>query len=111
MTRAQPDLARRLVLLAPWLTLVAVWALFFWRFAAPDQTDRLMYAPGDFTETFGVFHDLVYRRLIAGQLPLWADCLWSGYPLHADPQAQWLYPPNWLIFAGLRLQGWGHFPI
>jgi hypothetical protein len=44
-------------------------------------------------------------------LPLWADCLWSGYPFHADPQAAVFYPPLWLIYAGLRIQGWGHFPI
>lgn len=70
-----------------------------------------MYEPGDFSETFGVFRDLSYRALLEGRLALWADCLWSGYPLHADPQAQTFYPPKWLTFAALRLQGYGHFPL
>lgn len=93
------------------LALLLIWALFFWRFAAPNPVDRLTYERGDFSETFGVFRDLTYRALNAGRLPLWAECLWSGYPLHADPQAQVFYPPAWLTFAGLRALGYGHFPL
>jgi len=103
-------MSKRLERLWPYLTLVGVWALFFWRFAAPPS-DRVAYPAGDFTETFGVFRDIVYRALLAGRFPLWADCLWSGYPLHADPQAALFYPPTWLIFLILRVQNWGHFPI
>ncbi|HLE30539.1 MAG TPA: YfhO family protein [Anaerolineales bacterium] len=95
----------------PYLTLIAAWALFFWRFAAPSLADRVTYPAGDFTMQFGVFRDLAYRALAAGRFPLWADCLNSGYPLHADPQAQIFYPPVWLTFGFLRLGGWGHFPI
>ncbi|MCS6883712.1 MAG: hypothetical protein NZU74_20515, partial [Chloroflexaceae bacterium] len=95
----------------PYLALIAIWALFFWRFAAPNPADRLMYEPGDFSETFGVFRDLSYRAALEGRPALWADCLWSGYPLHADPQAQTFYPPKWLTFAALRLMGYGHFPL
>ncbi len=99
------------------MALVAIWALFFWRFVAPNPADRLTYEPGDFSETFGVFRDLGYRAALNGQLALWADCLWSGYPLHADPQAQTFYPPRWLSLAVLRAlnvlrssEG-GHFPL
>lgn len=95
----------------PYLALLALWAVFFWRFAAPNPADRLTYEPGDFTETFGLFHDLSYRAVLEGRLPLWTECLWSGYPLYADPQAQTYYPVKWLLFAGLRAQGWGNFPI
>lgn len=70
-----------------------------------------MYEPGDFSETFGVFRDLSYRAALEGRLALWADCLWSGYPLHADPQAQTFYPPKWLTFAALRVMSYGHFPL
>lgn len=107
--RAVP-FAHRASRLAPYLALLLAWFLFFWRFAAPAQ-DRVTYPAGDFTETFGLFHDIAYRSLLAGRLSLWADCLNSGYPLHADPQAQLFYPPLWLTFAFLRLFGWGHFPI
>ncbi|MGQ0604703.1 MAG: hypothetical protein ACT4QE_23735, partial [Anaerolineales bacterium] len=95
----------------PYVVLILIWALFFWRFAAPNPSDRLTYERGDFSETFGVFRDLTYRAVSAGRLPLWAECLWSGYPLHADPQAQVFYPPAWLTFATLRVLGYGHFPL
>jgi len=97
--------------LLPYLALVGAWALFFWRFAAPSPSDRVIYPAGDFTQQFGVFRDVAYRAAIAGRFPLWADCLYSGYPFHADPQAQVFYPPMWLTFGILRLQGWGNFPV
>ncbi len=95
----------------PYAVLLAAWALFFWRFAAPNLADRLTYPAGDFTSQFGVFRDIAYRSIVAGRLPLWAECLDAGYPFHADPQAQVFYPPLWLIFGTLRVMGWGHFPI
>lgn len=91
-------------------TLLALWAIFFWRLAAAPA-DRLMYEPGDFSETFWQFRALNYRALWQGGVALWAECLYAGYPLHADPQAQLFYPPAWLTALGLRLQGWGHFPL
>ncbi len=97
--------------LLPLLTLLGAWALFFWRFAVPAPGDRVTYPAGDFTQQFGVFRDVAYRALIAGRLPLWANCLYFGYPFHADPQAQVFYPPMWLTFGVLRWQGWGNFPI
>lgn len=93
------------------VVLCGAWALFFWRFAAPPPADRLTYPDGDFTQQFGVFRDIAYRAVVEGRLPLWADCLESGYPFHADPQAQLFYLPVWLVFAVLRLGGWGHYPI
>ncbi len=95
----------------PHLVLVAAWALFFWRFAAPNPADRLTYPPGDFSQQFGVFRDIAYQSLAVGRLPLWADCLYAGYPFHADPQAQLFYPPVWLVYLILRAQGWGNFPL
>lgn len=93
------------------LTLVAAWALFFWRFAAPNPANRLTYPPGDFSQQFGVFRDIACQALADGRLPLWADCLYAGYLFHADPQAQLFYPPVWLLNLVLRAQGWGHFPL
>src|ERR1051325_4207480 len=96
---------------SPYFVLGAAWALFFWRFASPSPADRLTYTAGDFTETFGVFRDIAYRAFMAGRFPLWTDCLYSGYPFHADPQAAVFYQPLWLVFGVLGLQGWGNFAI
>lgn len=106
-----PPSPRSLRYWIPSITLLSAWALFFWRFAGPTPADRVTYPAGDFTQQFGVFRDVAYRSLLAGQWPLWADCLYSGYPFHADPQAQVFYPPAWFTFGVLRLGGWGHFPI
>jgi hypothetical protein len=95
----------------PYLVLLAAWALFFWRFAAPDPADRLTYPAGDFSQQFGVFRAIAYHALVDGRLPLWADCLYAGYPFQADPQSQLFYPPVWAVFGVLRAQGWGHFPL
>ncbi|HLF03081.1 MAG TPA: YfhO family protein, partial [Anaerolineales bacterium] len=80
-------------------------------FFAPDPADRLAFADGDFTQQFWVFRDLVYRQLAQGRLPLWADCLLSGYPLHADPQTGFFYLPSWITYGALRLLGYAHYPV
>lgn len=106
-----PRLVARYPALPFVLTLCGLWLLFFWRFAAPNPVDRWAFADGDFTQQFGLFRDLVYRQLVSGRFPLWADCLLSGYPLHADPQTQLFYLPAWITYGMLRALGWGHFPI
>lgn len=96
----------------PIWALMGVWAWFFWRFGPWAGADQIMYMPGDFTETFWKYGDLIYRAWAAGQpLPLWCDCLWSGFPLASEPQSQLLYPPKWAAFVIVRLLGYGHWPI
>ena len=92
------------------LTLVGLWVAFFWQYFVPG-VGRVTFPAGDFTYQFYVFRDIAYRALAAGHLPLWADCLFAGYPFQADPQSQLFYPPVWVIFGFLRLTGWGNFPI
>jgi hypothetical protein len=111
MSRLSNRWRQRIFTAAPYGVLAVLWLLFFWRFLTPQPADRLTYPPGDFSETFGVFRNLAYRSLLDGRLPLWTDCLYSGYPLHADPQAQVFYPPAWAGYGLLALQGWGHFPL
>ena len=36
------------------------------------------------------------RALRAGEWPWWSPMIYSGYPMHADVQAQMFYPPAWL---------------
>jgi len=91
--------------------LATLWFLFFWRFWASHPADQWQYADGDFTQQFGLFRDLTYRQLHAGQLPLWCDCIMAGYPLHADPQTQLFYLPSWLTYLSLHLLGYGHYPL
>jgi hypothetical protein len=95
----------------PLITLLLVWAMFFWRFAAPIPVDRLTYRDSDFTQQFGAFRMVVYEAVLHGRLPIWEECLNSGYPFYADPQAQLWYPPVWVTMGVLRLMGWRHFPI
>ena len=90
--------------------LVGLWALFFWRYIAP-QAHRVVFPDGDFTQQFFIFRDIAFRQLAAGHLPLWTDCFFGGYPFHADPQSQLFYPPVWMSFGLLRLLGYGHFPL
>lgn len=90
---------------------LGVWLLFFWRFITPDAADRVVFPDGDFTQQFYIFRDIAYRQLASGQLPLWANCFFGGYPFHADPQSQLFYLPVWVSFGLLRLMGYGHFPL
>ncbi|MFQ5407741.1 MAG: hypothetical protein ACE5FI_04875 [Anaerolineales bacterium] len=92
------------------LTLLALWLLFFWRYFAPAP-NGVVFPDGDFTQQFFIFRDIAYRQLVAGHLPLWANCFFGGYPFHADPQSQLFYLPVWLSFGALRLLGYGHFPL
>ncbi len=92
--------------------LVAAWVWFFWRFGPWSGTDQVMYMPGDFTETFWKYGDLMYRAWASGQpLPLWCTCLWSGFPLASEPQSQLFYVPKWAAFLVVRAFGYGHWPI
>jgi hypothetical protein len=91
-------------------SLVCIWVLFFWRYFIPGA-GRVSFPAGDFTYQFFIFRDIAYRALAAGHLPLWADCLFAGYPFQADPQSQLFYPPIWLEFISLKALGWGNFPI
>jgi hypothetical protein len=104
-------MTRRFKTALPYLTLLGVWMLFFWRFAVGSPSDHITYPAGDFTQQFGVFRDVAYRSIATDRLPTWAECLYSGYPFSADPQAAVFYPPTWITYAALRAEGWGNFPI
>ena len=101
--RAHPTIAHLLVLLG-------LWALFFWRYFAPPP-NRVVFPDGDFTQQFFIFRSIAYQQLLSGNLPLWTNCFFGGYPFHADPQAQLFYPPVWINFGLLRLVGYSNFPM
>lgn len=92
---------------SPIAILSVLWLLFFWR----RLSGQAMYPAGDFTQQFFIFRNIAYRALAAGHLPLWADCFFAGYPFQADPQSQLFYPPIWILYALLKLAGYGHFPL
>ena len=92
------------------IILLGLCTLYFWRYFAPVP-NRVVFPDGDFTQQFLIFRSIAFRQLAAGHLPLWANCFFGGYPLHADPQAQLLYPPVWLNFGLLSLIGYTHFPV
>jgi len=89
------------------LLLVVLCALFFWRFLTPSATSRVMFPKGDFSYQFYSWRAMAFRELRQGRFPLWTNCIYSGYPLQADPQSALFYPPalvtylaNWV--AGLK---------
>ena len=49
-------ISKRIRGLWPFLVLLGVWALFFWRFAAPGA-DRVTYPAGEFSQQLGVFRE------------------------------------------------------
>ncbi|HCU81001.1 MAG TPA: hypothetical protein DGN60_07540 [Chloroflexi bacterium] len=90
--------------------LLLLWILFFWRFFA-DGPNRVVFPDGDFTQQFFMFRTIAFRQLLSGNIPLWTDCFFGGYPFHADPQAQLFYPPVLLNFGVVRLLGYDSFPM
>ena len=90
--------------------LLLLWAFFFWRFLV-DGPNRVVFPDGDFTQQFFMFRTIAFRQLVSGQMPLWTDCFFGGYPFHADPQAQIFYPPVLLNFGVLRILGYDSFPL
>jgi hypothetical protein len=110
MSPASP--ARRIAKsLAPILAIVLLWLLFFWRVITPASADRLTFQQGDFTLQFLAYRQLAFNQFAQGHLPVIEDCLYSGHPFQADPQAQVLYPPVLLTMLIGRALGWTEYPL
>ena len=72
--------------------LLALVALFFWRFLTPRAEDRVAFPGGDFTDQFYAWRLYEGRALADGRLPLWGPEFNSGHPFLADAQAAVFYP-------------------
>jgi len=75
-----------------WIILQPV--VFHWR-ALISQTT---YLPFDLPGFHTPLASVVVERLSQRKFPLWNPYIYAGYPLHADIQAQILYPPAWPAF-------------
>jgi hypothetical protein len=94
------------------LTLVILWALFFWRYFAPDPADLVALPPGDFSDHFYVLRSWAYDQFLAGRFPLWGgEGIWSVYPFQADPESALFYPPTALTLLFWLARGWHYFPM
>lgn len=80
--------------------------LFHWRLFALNPLDRGSFPHGDFSVQFYAFARYQAERLLAGQLPLWSDGAFSGFPFLADIQSASLYPPRLLMI--LLAAPWGY---
>ena len=80
--------------------------LFHWRLFALNPLDRGSFPHGDFSVQFYAFARYQAERLLAGQLPLWSDGAFSGFPFLADIQSASLYPPRLLLI--LLSSPWGY---
>jgi hypothetical protein len=78
--------------------------LFFWRLFAPNPTDRMVIAPGDFTEQYFPLRAFAAQQWVQGEIPLWNPYLYGGQPALADIQSGALYPPH---VIEVLLLGWG----
>ncbi len=94
------------------LTLVVLWALFFWRYFAPDPADLVALPPGDFSDHFYVLRSWAYDQFLAGRFPLWGgEGVFSVYPFQADPESALLYPPVAITLLFWLVRGWEWFPM
>ena len=81
------------------LTLVALWALYFWRLFTPNDADVLSLREGDFSGQFVAFFSYQVERLGDGEVPLWNPYNYAGHPFLADTQSAVFYPPRLLTVA------------
>lgn len=94
------------------IALVALWALFFWRYFAPDPVDRVALPLGDFTDHFYVLRSFAFDQLRAGHFPLWGGMgVFSVYPFQADPESALFYPPALLNLLFWLVLGEERFPL
>ena len=97
----RPQISRALI---PIIVIVFAWSLFFWRVLTPVSADRLTFQQGDFTLQFLAYREIAYNQILNERLPVFTECLYSGYPFQADPQSQVLYPPvMFLMLLGKTL--------
>lgn len=97
--------------LLPIAVLILLTMLFFWRVLTPVQADRLTFQQGDFTLQFLAYRQMAFRQWQAGRIPVFEECIYSGYPFQADPQAQVLYPPVLGLMLLGRALGWSEYPL
>ena len=93
------------------LALTLIWAFFFWRLLTPNAADQLQLRQGDLTEQFLAMRQRAYAQIAGGRYPVYEPCLYSGYPVQADPQTQLTYPPQLGMFALGRALGWPTYPL
>ncbi|MBI5573665.1 MAG: YfhO family protein [Elusimicrobia bacterium] len=53
----------------------------------------------DITDLNFPYRHLLSQSLKKIEIPVWSDLVWCGYPLHAEGQGGFFYPPNILIFS------------
>ncbi len=81
--------------LLPWLTLIVLPLLVFW---------KALFLRGAFFILDAMVLNFPLRtwaasRMLEGRLPLWCPEIACGFPLFAEGQAGVLYLPNWPLFA------------
>lgn len=91
--------------------IVVVWAFFFWRILTPNLADSLEFRHGDLTNQFLAMRQTTYSDFAQGRFPVIESCIYSGYPIQADPQAQLSYPPLLAMFGLGRVLGWPAYPF
>jgi hypothetical protein len=82
----------------PSLAFLGIVLALYWRVWTPIAGAKSAFGWDAAHEYWGDLQ-FVLDSLKDGELPLWNPYDRLGYPLHADPQAGVLYPPNWLLLV------------
>jgi hypothetical protein len=82
--------------LAPFLLVLILPFLFYWKLFLPNPDERLVFR-GDFLNQHYVWKSYALSRVKQGELPLWNPHILGGEPFHANPQVGIFYPPTYLL--------------
>jgi hypothetical protein len=89
----QTQLRHTLSLLWPYVLIVVLTLLFFYKLAFTG----MILARGDMYAYFYPYWAVRNAALMAGQIPLWTPDIFMGAPLLANSQIGLFYPPNWIL--------------
>lgn len=94
------------------ITLLLLWAGYYWRVFTPNAVDRVRLIPGDFSGQFFSFGAYQARRMLSGEIPLWNPYNYGGHPFLADTQSAVFYPPRLLtVLISHLIGGWSYEAI
>ena len=88
-----------------WLWPYGALALVLSVVIGPIWISPLLAISGDASVQHYPYHVFWRDALRAGEFPFWNPYTFNGYPIFANPQAGYSYPPHWLFIWAPAEQG------